>query len=362
MTRAGPVLATSTLMRVGSTSPRSAPRRRISSTVWSRGSITRPANASRSSGTRSTSTQAVAAEPSVVAMVPQKLKDAGEIVFATNAPYAPLEYFAPDNVTLIGYDIDLGTAIGAAMGLRVRWENISFDAIIPGLQAGRYDVGMAGFSVEQERLGAVDFVSYYLSGGGFLIKKGSGVEVGSFEQLCGYRVAVQKGVSQVDALQHADEHCRQSGRPAITIDQIPDQNVAVLNLQAGRADVAVADKPQVEYAEKQAGGDLCVISTYQTNHSIAGIAVPKGDPELTAALQAAVNHLIRSGAYEAIGRSWNVGVPVPGATLSAEYQQLSARWGVGPDGTVTESRTFTDPAEISAGHTYYFQPLRPDCS
>jgi polar amino acid transport system substrate-binding protein len=305
---------------------------------------------------------AVAADPAVAAMVPRKLKDAGEIVFATNAPYAPLEYFAADNTTLVGYDVDLGNAIGAAMGLRVRWENISFDAIIPGLQAGRYDVGMAGFSVEQERLGAVDFVSYYLSGGGFLIKKGSGIKVGAFEELCGYRVAVQKGVSQVDALAHADEHCREQGKAAITIDQIPDQNVVVLNLQSDRADVAVGDKPQVEYAEKQAGGDLCVVSTYQTNHSIAGIAVPKGNADLTAALQAAINQLIQSGTYEAIGRSWNVGVPVPGATLSADYQQLATQWGVGPDGTVSESKTFTDPAQISGGHTYYFQPPRPGCS
>jgi hypothetical protein len=52
----------------------------------------------------------------------------------------------------------------------------------------------------------------------------------------------------------------------------------------------------------------------------------------------------------------------PGATLSAEYQQLSSRWGVGPDGTVTESLTFTDPGQISAGHTYYFQPPRPGCA
>ncbi|MFI6680872.1 ABC transporter substrate-binding protein [Kribbella sp. NPDC050470] len=301
------------------------------------------------------------ADPEVEALVPAEMKKKGTLVFATNAPYPPLEYFKEDNKTLIGYDIDLGNAIGAAMGLKVEWKNISFDAIIPGLQAGKYDAGMAGFSIEHERLGTVDFVSYYLSGGGFLIKKGSGIKVGSFDDLCGYRVAVQKGVSQVDALVEASEHCVAEGKKAITVNQIPDQNVVVLNLASGRADVVVGDKPQVEYAAGHADG-LCVISTYQTGHSIAGIAVPKGKKDLTAALQASINHLIENGDYAQISKVWNTGVAVEGATLSDQYQKVSRPWGVGPDGTVNKSLVFTDPAAIPPGHTYYYQPVREGCA
>lgn len=301
------------------------------------------------------------ADPAVEALVPAQLKQKGTLVLATNAPYAPLEYFKEDNKTLVGYDIDLGNAIGAAMGLKVEWKNISFDSIIPGLQAGKYDGGMAGFSIEHERLGTVDFVSYYLSGGGFLIKKGSGIKVGSFADLCGYRVAVQKGVSQVDALVDHSKECVAQGKKAITINQIPDQNVVVLNLTSGRADVVVGDKPQVEYAAGHAEG-VCVSSTYQTSHSIAGIAVPKGHSELTAALQASVNHLIQNGDLAQISKVWNVGVPVEGATLTSDYQKLSAPWGVGPDGTVNKSLVFTDPASIRPGHAYYYQPIHDGCA
>ncbi|WP_238155657.1 ABC transporter substrate-binding protein [Kribbella soli] len=301
------------------------------------------------------------ADPAVEALVPAALKQKGTLVLATNAPYPPLEYCKEDNKTLIGYDIDLGNAIGAAMGLKVEWKNISFDSIIPGLQAGKYDGGIAGFSIEHERLGTVDFVSYYLSGGGFLIKKGSGTKVGSFADLCGYRVAVQKGVSQVDALTDASKDCVAEGKKAITINQIPDQNVVVLNLASGRADVVVGDKPQVEYAAGHAEG-LCVVSTYQTGHSIAGIAVPKGKKDVTTALQAAINHLIENGDYAQISRFWNTGVAVEGATLSDQYQKVSAPWGVGPDGTVNKSLVFTDPAAIPPGHTYYYQPIREGCA
>lgn len=304
----------------------------------------------------------VQAVPEVVAEVPKALQDKGHIVFATNAPYPPLEFFSEDNKTLTGFDIDLGNAIGAAMGLEVRWENISFDSIVPGLQAGKYDVGMAGFSIEHERLSTVDFVSYYLSGGGFLIKKGSGIEVGSFADLCGYRVAVQKGVSQVEALQDASDACTAASEDAINILQIPDQNVVTLTLQSGRADVVVGDKPQVSYAAGQSNGTMCVISTYQTGHSIAGIAVPKGNDQLRTALRDSINSLIDSGDYTAIGEIWDVGTPQQGATLSAEYEKVSAPWGVGRDGTVVESKIFTDPNGIQPGHTYYYQPIVKGCA
>lgn len=300
--------------------------------------------------------------PEIAETLPADIREAGKLVMATNAPYPPLEFFDTDNKTLIGYDIDLGDAIGDVLGVKVEWKNISFDGIIPGLQADKYDAGMAGFSIESERLPAVDFVSYYLSGGGFLIKKGSGIEVSSFEDMCGLRVAVQKGVSQVEALQHASEHCEETGEEPIEISQIPDQNVVVLNLQSNRADVAVGDKPQVEYAAGHSDGELCVISTYQTQHSIAGIAVPKGNDELTAALQAAINELIETGDYAQISEFWGTGIAVEGATLSEEYEELSAPWGVGPDGTVKESLVFTDPSEIEPGHTYYYQPINPGCA
>lgn len=301
----------------------------------------------------------ISADPAVVALVPASLKAKGEITFATNAPYAPLEYFDEDNKTLIGYDVDLGNAIASTMGLKAVWKNISFDSIIPGLQAGKYDVGMAGFSIEHERLEVLDFVSYYLSGGAFLIKQGSGVRAGSFDSLCGLRVAVQKGASQVDALEEASHACEQAGKPPARISQIADQNVVVLNLATDRVDVVVGDKPQMEYAARNTTG-VCVVATYQTNHSIAGLGVPKGHPELLTVFQAAVNSLLRNGDYDRISAYWGTGAPQVGA-LTPEYVKTAASWGIGPDGTLKESKVFTDPASINEGHHFYYQPINEKC-
>ncbi|AYN30591.1 extracellular solute-binding protein family 3 [Streptomyces albus] len=303
----------------------------------------------------------VKTDPEVARLVPAAFKAKKKLVFATAGPNAPIVFYKGDNKTLTGYTIDLGNALGDAMGLNIEWKNISFDSVLPGLAAGRYDGAMSSFSIEHERLSSADFVSYYLSGGGFLIKKGSGIKVNAFEDLCGYRVSVKKGVSQVEALAEASRDCRARGEKPIKSLQFPESNAVVLALQSGRADVAVNDKPQMLYAAQQSHGELCVSSVYQTSHSIAGIAIQKGSP-LAKPLQAAVDSLLKSGAYEQISDIWGANVTKKGTALSEEYQKVAAPWGVGPDGRVVRSRIFTDPKQIKPGHAYYYQPLNKGCA
>jgi polar amino acid transport system substrate-binding protein len=303
-------------------------------------------------------------DPAIAKLVPQEIRDRGELIIGTNAPYPPLEFFAEDNKTLVGFDIDLGYALADVLGLKATWKNTGFDSIIPGLSAGRYDIGIAGFGVEPERLEVVDFIGYYLSGGGFLVKKGSGIEVNDFKDtMCGLRVAVQKGTSQVEKIHGAKEYCAANGKEPVTILEIPDQNVVVLTLASGRADVVSADKPAAEYAAKQSNGQLCMTGSYRTLHSIAGVAVPKRwPPEFNEALQQAVQKLIDSGEYQRIAEKWGTGVAGSQTEVSEEYHEISKAWGVGLDGAVKEAKIFTDPNEIDGGKDIFPQPIREGCA
>lgn len=283
---------------------------------------------------------APSADNALANSVPQEIRDKGELVIGTNAPYAPLEFFDEDNKTLIGFDIDLGNAIGKALGLKVTWRNVAFDAIIPGLKAKRYDIGIAGFGIERDRLKVVDFVSYYVSGGGFLVKAGSGIKVNDYgNALCGLRIAVQSGTDFVADLEKVKKRCSAEGKKPPTVLGIPDQNVVVLTLTSGRADVVLADKPQVEWAASKANGKLCVTGTFRTPHSLAGIAVPKGVSGLNDALQKAVTSLIDTG----------------------EYNRITKKWGI-VDGAVTESKIFTQPGEVAEGDEIFPGPVKPDCA
>ncbi|MBN6056746.1 ABC transporter substrate-binding protein, partial [Nonomuraea sp. RK-328] len=283
---------------------------------------------------------AIGKDDKLAAAVPAQIRARGTLVIGTNAPYAPLEFFGEDNKTLIGFDIDTGNALGQILGLKVEWKNTSFDNIIPGLEAGRYDIGIAGFGIEKERLGVVDFVSNYLSGGGFLVKKGSGVKVNDFKDtICGLRVGVQSGTTQVERLEKADAHCRGAGRKPVQIIRIPDQNQVVLTLSSGRADVVTADKPAVEWAAKQSEGAFCVTGTYRTPHSLSGIAVPKRNSALNPVLQAAMTKLLQEG----------------------HYRKIADKWGV-VDGAIEKSEIFTEPDQVQDGDQIFPQPIREGCA
>ncbi|MFI6539954.1 ABC transporter substrate-binding protein [Nonomuraea sp. NPDC050547] len=282
----------------------------------------------------------IAKDDKLAAGVPKEIRDRGTLIIGTNAPYAPLEFFAEDNKTLVGFDIDTGDAIGRLLGLKVEWRNTSFDNIIPGLEAGRYDIGIAGFGIEKERLGVVDFVSNYLNGGGFLVKKGSGIKVNDFKDtVCGLRVSVQSGTSQVERLEKADAYCKGAGRKPVQIIRIPDQNQAVLTLSSGRADVVSADKPAVEWAAKQSEGTLCVTGTYRTPHSLSGIAVPKRNSAMNAVLQEAMTRLLQQG----------------------HYTRIAGKWGV-VDGAIEKSEIFTDPAQVQDGDEIFPQAIKEGCA
>ena len=83
---------------------------------------------------------------------------------AADATYPPDEFIASDGKTVIGMDADLAKAIAELMGLKATVQNATFDSIIPGLAAGKYDLGMSSFTDTKEREKTVDFVTYLTAG------------------------------------------------------------------------------------------------------------------------------------------------------------------------------------------------------
>src|SRR4051794_13981083 len=82
----------------------------------------------------------LAKDPKIAAGVPKDIASAGTLTVAADATYPPDEFLAPDGKTIIGMDADLAKAIGQVMGLKVKMQNITFDSIIPGLAAKKYDL------------------------------------------------------------------------------------------------------------------------------------------------------------------------------------------------------------------------------
>ena len=96
----------------------------------------------------------------------------GVLSMATEATFPPYEYY--DGDTIVGIDVEIAQAIADKLGLELQVTDIAFDSIIPGVQTGKYDIGLAGMTVTDERLEQVNFTDSYATGIQVVIVKEGG--------------------------------------------------------------------------------------------------------------------------------------------------------------------------------------------
>jgi polar amino acid transport system substrate-binding protein len=241
---------------------------------------------------------------SVAAQVPASYKQKGTLTVAADATYAPMEFIASDGKTVVGVDVDLANAIAAAMGLKAKVVNATFDTIIPGIQAKKYDLGMSSFTDTKARQKVLDFVTYFTAGTSFYVKAQGGPAIKSLADLCGHTVAVERGTTQQDDATAQDAKCKKAGKPGVTVSVYPDQNGANLALSSGRAQVGMADSPVAAYIVKQSNGQF-KLSGQPYATAPYGIAVPKNSG-LAKPVLAAVQALMQNGTYKAILAKWGI--------------------------------------------------------
>lgn len=254
---------------------------------------------SNDNGGSSSTTSAPASTTAGTIAVPADIRSKGTLVVGTDPTYAPNEFVDRDGKTIIGMDVDLAKAIGQQLGLNVEVQKATFDAIIPGLAARRYDMGVSSFTDTREREQTVDFVTYFNAGTSFYVRRG-GPDITSLRDVCGEKVAVEKGTTQATDVQRQNKSC---STPA-ELQVYPDQNGANLAIQSGRADVGMADSPVAAYIVKQSNG-MFQLDGQPYGTAPYGIALPK-DSGLAEPVLLAVRALMRDGTYMRILRQWGV--------------------------------------------------------
>jgi polar amino acid transport system substrate-binding protein len=241
-------------------------------------------------------------DKAIAAQVPASFKKKGTLKVAADATYAPMEFVGPDGKTVMGMDKDLADALTKVMGLKANVVNATFDGIIPGLSAKKYDLGMSSFTDTKEREKTVDFVTYFSAGTSFYVKASGGPAINTLADICGHKVAVEKGTTQADDAAKQGKKCGSKGTVKTLV--FPDQNGVNLALSSGRADVAMADSPVAAYQVKKTGGQFKLTGqTYGT--APYGIAVPKGSG-MAKPLLAALKVLIKGGQYQALLKKWGI--------------------------------------------------------
>ena len=93
----------------------------------------------------------------------------GTLVMATNAEFPPYEYYESDEIT--GLDVDFAQAICDKLGMELEVEDMAFDSIIPAVNSGKADMGVAGMTVTPDREKEVLFSDSYYSSKQVIIVK-----------------------------------------------------------------------------------------------------------------------------------------------------------------------------------------------
>ncbi|GHH89618.1 ABC transporter substrate-binding protein [Streptomyces capitiformicae] len=250
--------------------------------------------------------------------LPASIRDKGVINVGSDIAYAPVEY-KDESGKVVGIDLDVAAAMGEQLGVEFEFQNATFDTLIGGLAAKRYDIAMSAMTDTKDRqegidsdtgkkVGAgVDFVDYFTAGVSLYTNKGDDQGIKTWDDLCGKTIAVQRNTFSHDLAKEQATKCKKDKKDELKIEDFATNPEAETRMRSKGADVVSADYPVAAYSVKTSGGGKYFeIVGDQVEAGPYGIAVAKENTELRDALQAAVQAIIDNGEYEKIIKKWGV--------------------------------------------------------
>ncbi|TQK68415.1 ABC transporter substrate-binding protein [Nocardioides sp. SLBN-35] len=227
--------------------------------------------------------------------LPKDLQGKKSITIASNVEYPPFEFLDTDNKTVLGIDREIADGLEKQLGIDIEFDNIAFDAIIPGLASGRYQMAMSAMTDNLERQKEVDFVDYFAAGAGIMTHEADADKYTTLADMCGTTVAVVKGTTEVPQAEEASKQCEADSKDPIKATVFPGQNQVILALQNERVDAILMDSAPGAYAASQTEG-LVMSKPYESQPF--GIVFAKGTDELQKAVQQALQALKDNGEYD----------------------------------------------------------------
>lgn len=246
---------------------------------------------------------AESAQPSLVTQLPADVASSKVLNVGVAVGTPPDEYLDADH-NLVGWEVDVMTAAAESLGVKVDFKQASFDSLIPGLQAKRYDAAIGQFGVTSAREQVIDFVTTLQSNELFAARSDSDLAIKDLVDLCGHSVVTTRGSREEMFGTAQSQQCTASGKQPINIEILQDANQAGLAVISKRADVFWLGATAVNYFVAQSKGQTKIIGQYLKPNPL-GIALPKNS-SLGKPLQQAVQHLVDDGTYAKILTKWGI--------------------------------------------------------
>ncbi len=229
----------------------------------------------------------------------------GTLMVASDTSHPPMEFIDDKTQQVAGFDIDLITAIGHHLGLKVNILTTKIELLLSDLANQRYDAGISDIPITPDRQIHANLIPYFISGESLLVQASNPHHIHGLADLCGQVVGVQdSSLAQVDA-QNASAICQQTGKPAITFTVLKNQ-ISLVQLLAEQQVVATfQDSAATDYLMKLYPGQFATGSPL-INTSIEGIAVRKDNNALTSAIQTTLDALKSDGTYSQLIAKWGL--------------------------------------------------------
>ena len=220
---------------------------------------------------------------------PDDTQEPAVLHMATEGTFPPYEYY--DNGQLVGIDIEVAGAIAEKLGMKLETTDIAFESIIPGVQAGKYDIGMAGVTVSEDRLQQVTFSDSYATGVQVVIVKEGG-KVQSLDDMADAIIGTQSGTTGFiyASSDFGDDHVKSFTKTTDAVEALKNGQVDCVLLDNAPAEALVDANPDA---------GLSILETAYTVEDYA-IAINKENTDLQAKINAALAELVADGTLQSI--------------------------------------------------------------
>ncbi|MFF9196411.1 ABC transporter substrate-binding protein [Streptomyces sp. NPDC014779] len=245
----------------------------------------------------------------IAAKLPEAVRKRGTLSLGVSTGSAPpLAFYATDDRTLIGVELDIATLVADTLGVQPEFSPVSWENLFVGLDSGKFDGVFSNVTVTEERKEKYDFATYRLDDLAFEAKKGAGWKVSGPADVAGKSIAVSSGTNQEKILVDWSRQNERAGRKPVDIKYFQNQTDYYLALQSGRIDAYLGPNPTAAYHVASAGQTEIVGKFSGAGAGLQGkiAATTKKDSGLVEAYAAALNHVVQNGTYAQVLKRWGL--------------------------------------------------------
>jgi len=228
------------------------------------------------------------------------------LTVGVEATYPPMSFRDPATNKSVGVNIDLFEALGKAMKVKIKFEEMSFEQLTSSLKTGRIDVIGTAITDLPKRRTDMTFVDYLKTGAQmFTTVKNTSVGA-TADAFCGKAIGTPRTTNYYpEVMAWNESDCVKAGKAAATVQGTAGASAARLDLQQERLAAVVLGPEYVKYLISQEPNTYVLIGEPLSLHHF-GFAVDKANTQVRDDVAKGLEAIIKDGSYQAILKKWKL--------------------------------------------------------